>query len=151
MRDCEPLSLVQEASSMSRLLAALALLVFSNVVRAEPLIPMPPNRGPLIPYSYSPYANGIRVTTAITASRTFPAPLALQAQTSVNVPDGGTVRLGGYSTMRDGRNEFGSPGIGRPLRNVGYGRSISGSTIAVKARVIILAEEEERQTGVRSR
>jgi hypothetical protein len=137
---------------MRSALAALTLFAVSTgPVRAEPLIPMPPNRGPLIPYSYSPYANGIRATTAITASRTFPTPLTLQAQTSVSVPDGGTVRLGGYSTMRDGRNEFGAPGVGRPLRNVGYGRSISGSTIAVKARIIILAEEEERQTGVRSR
>ena len=127
------------------------LLFFFSLVataRAEPLIPMPPNRGPLIPYSYSPYANGIRVTTAITATR---GGTAISAQTSVSVPDGGTVRLGGFGSAHDGRKEFGAPGGGRPLRNVGYGRSISGSTIAVKARVIILAEEEERQTGVRSR
>jgi hypothetical protein len=108
-----------------------------GVAAAQPLVPMPPNRPPLVPYSYSPYANGIRVTTALT--------------TSIRVPDGGTVRLGGYNTARDGRNEFGVPGVGRPLRNVGYGRSISGTTISVRARVIILAEEEERQTGVRSR
>jgi hypothetical protein len=132
----------------------LTLVTFFGLVgiaSAQPLTPMPPNRGPLLPYSYSPYANGIRVTTALTTVRAVPTPQALSFQTSVTVPDGGTVRLGGYSTAREGRNEFGVPGVGRPLRNVGYSRSISGTTIAVRARVIILAEEEERQTGMRSR
>jgi hypothetical protein len=133
------------------LVALVAFFGMTAAASAQPLIPMPPNRGPLLPYSYSPYAGGIRVTTALSTVRAVPTPQALSVQTSVSVPDGGTVRLGASNSAREGRNEFGAPGVGRPLRNVGYGRSISGTTIAVRARVIILAEEEERQTGVRSR
>lgn len=132
-------------------LAFALLLIPVGSAAAEPLIPMPPNRGPLIPYSYSPYANGIRVSTAITVGRALPTPQIRSVQTSASVPDGGTVRLAGYSTGRDGRSGFGAPGVGRPLRNTGSSRSLSGTTISVRARVIILAEEEERQTGVRSR
>jgi|GEM_PF-3218545 len=79
---------------------------------------------------------------------------ALGLQTTVNVPDGGGVLAGGYSSASDGRNEFGVPGAGagipgRALRNVGYGRRLRNTSVSVHARVIILAEEEERQTGVR--
>jgi hypothetical protein len=78
---------------------------------------------------------------------------ALGLETTVNVPDGGAVLAGGYSSASDGRNEFGVPGAagipGRALRNVGYGRRLRNTSVSVHARVIILAEEEERQTGVR--
>ena len=138
---------------MRPLLCALSfVLISSSLSRAQqPLIPMPPNRGPLIPYSYSPYANGIRVSTALTFGRALPAPQVIGVQTTVAAPDGATVRVAGYNAAREGRNEFGAPGLGRPYRNTGYGRTVSGSTIAVRARVIILREEEERQTDVRSR
>jgi hypothetical protein len=134
--------------NLTLLLGAAVMLMTAELANGDPLLPIPPNRGSLIPWSYSPYANGIRTSTAVT----FRSPLtSISTQTTVSAPDRGTVLVGGYNTMRDGRNEFGAPGFGRPLRNVGYGRTISGSTISVRARVIILAEEEERQTGPRSR
>jgi hypothetical protein len=80
---------------------------------------------------------------------------SLQLQTSVNVPDGCDVLAGGYSSVHAGRNEFGTPGLGktpilnRGTNNVGYGRSVRKSTVSVRVRVIRMAEEEERQTGVR--
>jgi type II secretory pathway component GspD/PulD (secretin) len=75
----------------------------------------------------------------------------------VAVPDGGTVTLGGYSQVSEGRSEFGVPGlskvpyVGRGFRNVGYGRSVLIRRVNVSARVIDLREEEYRQTGVSSR
>ncbi|MFN4257734.1 MAG: hypothetical protein ACK4RK_00420 [Gemmataceae bacterium] len=77
-------------------------------------------------------------------------------QTSVNVPDGGTVLLGGLKILNEGRNEFGPPilsklpYVNRLFRNVGYGRDTSSLLIMVTPRIIINLEEEEIQTGVRS-
>jgi type II secretory pathway component GspD/PulD (secretin) len=77
--------------------------------------------------------------------------------TTVNVPDGGEVLAGGYSSYSEGRTEFGAPVLGklpyagRAFRNVGYGRTISSRSVTVGVRVIDLADEEERQTGIRSR
>ncbi|MBY0523190.1 MAG: hypothetical protein K2R98_07315 [Gemmataceae bacterium] len=77
-------------------------------------------------------------------------------QTTVSVPDGGTVLLGGLKLLNEGRNEFGPPVlskipyINRLFKNVGYGRDTSSLLIMVTPRIIINAEEEERQTGVRS-
>jgi hypothetical protein len=85
----------------------------------------------------------------------FPTFTSLSVNTSVTVPDGGEALVGGYSTLSEGRNEFGAPGLGktpyldRGFRNVGAGRSVKRTTLSVKVRVIILSEEEERQTGVR--
>jgi hypothetical protein len=82
-------------------------------------------------------------------------PTALGLQTTVLVPDGGEALAGGYSTSREGRNSFGAPGLGntpylsRGFRNAGYGRSMSSTRISVRVRIIRMAEEEERQTGVR--
>jgi hypothetical protein len=129
-------------------LLVLTYLLTPGVAHADPLIPLRPNPKPLIPYSYSPYANGIRTTTSLTFVR---PPLAISTQTTVIAPDGGTVLLGGYSTARDGRNEFGPSGLGRPFRNTGYSRSLSGSTISVRVRVINLREEDERIRGLPSR
>jgi Flp pilus assembly secretin CpaC len=78
-------------------------------------------------------------------------------QTTVAVPDGGSVNLGGYSQLSEGRNEFGTPGlgklpyVGRGFRNVGSGRQATSTRVNVRARIIDLREEEYRQTGVRSR
>ncbi|HTK76424.1 MAG TPA: hypothetical protein VL371_14260, partial [Gemmataceae bacterium] len=78
----------------------------------------------------------------------------VQIQTTVMVPDGGTVIMGGLKTLSEGRNEFGPPVlsklpyIDRLFRNVGYGREAQSLLIMVTPRVIINAEEEERQTGV---
>jgi hypothetical protein len=75
----------------------------------------------------------------------------IRLQTTVTVPDGGTVTLGGYSGLSEGRNEFGAPGLGRGFRNVGYGRRAVSGKVTVTVRIIDLREEEFRQTGVHSR
>jgi type II secretory pathway component GspD/PulD (secretin) len=79
----------------------------------------------------------------------------ISVQTTVVVPDGGTVLLGGLKTLSEGRNEFGPPilskipYIDRLFRNVGYGRDVQTLMMMVTPRIIINREEQERQTGVR--
>jgi type II secretory pathway component GspD/PulD (secretin) len=73
--------------------------------------------------------------------------------TTVAVPDGGTVLLGGLKRLSEGRNEFGPPilskipFIDRLYKNVGYGREAESLLIMVTPRIIINEEEELRQTG----
>jgi type II secretory pathway component GspD/PulD (secretin) len=75
-------------------------------------------------------------------------------QTTVSVPDGGTVLLGGMKILNEGRNEYGPPilskipYIDRLFKNVGYGKDTSSLLLMVTPRVIINAEEETRQTGL---
>jgi type II secretory pathway component GspD/PulD (secretin) len=74
--------------------------------------------------------------------------------TTVAVPDGGTVLLGGLKRLSEGRNEFGPPVLSkipyldRLFRNVGYGREVENLMMMVTPRIIINEEEEARQTGV---
>jgi type II secretory pathway component GspD/PulD (secretin) len=74
--------------------------------------------------------------------------------TTVTVPDGGTVVLGGLKRFSEGRNEFGPPVLSkipylqRLFRNQAYGREVESLLIMVTPRVIINEEEEFRQTGV---
>jgi hypothetical protein len=102
---------------------------------------------------YSVYGPGLTYRQPFFGSR--PTFTSIAASTSVTVPDGGEALVAGCSTMSEGRNEFGTPGLGktpyldRGFRNVGSGRSVSRTTLSVKVRIINLAEEEERQTGVR--
>jgi len=83
-----------------------------------------------------------------------PQVATVQIQTTVSIPDGGTVILGGLKTLSEGRNEFGPPVlsklpyINRLFKNVGYGREAQSLLLMVTPRIIINAEEEERQTGV---
>jgi type II secretory pathway component GspD/PulD (secretin) len=73
--------------------------------------------------------------------------------TTVAVPDGGTVLLGGLKRLSEGRNEYGPPVlskipyINRLFKNVGYGRETDSLLMMVTPRIIVQAEEEERQTG----
>ncbi|HEY7425906.1 MAG TPA: hypothetical protein VH682_16870, partial [Gemmataceae bacterium] len=77
----------------------------------------------------------------------------VSVQTTVAVPDGGTVLMGGLKRLSEGRNEFGPPilskipYLNRLFRNTAYGRSAESLLIMVTPRVIIQAEEEEKQTG----
>ncbi|HEY3394409.1 MAG TPA: hypothetical protein VGK58_16970 [Lacipirellulaceae bacterium] len=70
--------------------------------------------------------------------------------TTVSVPDGGTVLLGGIKRLSEGRNEFGIPllskvpYINRLFRNVGIGRDTDSLMMMVTPRIIIQEEEEER-------
>ena len=73
--------------------------------------------------------------------------------TTVNVPDGGTVLLGGIKRLSEGRNERGVPMlsklpyISRLFKNVGIGRDTQSLMMMVSPRIIIQREEEERLVG----
>jgi general secretion pathway protein D len=70
--------------------------------------------------------------------------------TTVSVPDGGTVLLGGIKRLSEGRNEFGVPllskipYVDRLFRNVGIGRDTDSLMMMVTPHIIIQEEEEER-------
>jgi general secretion pathway protein D len=70
--------------------------------------------------------------------------------TTVSVPDGGTVLLGGIKRLSEGRNEFGVPildeipYINRLFKNVGIGRETSSLMMMVTPRIIIQEEEEDK-------
>ncbi len=76
---------------------------------------------------------------------------SISVQTTVNVPDGGTVLLGGLKRLSEGRNEFGPPilskipYIDRLFKNVGYGRETTSLLMMVTPRIIINEEEEAKQ------
>jgi type II secretory pathway component GspD/PulD (secretin) len=78
----------------------------------------------------------------------------LTISSTVVVPDGGTVLLGGLKTLSEGRNEFGPPVLSkipylnRLFKNVGYGREAQSLMMMVTPRIIINREEQERATGV---
>jgi type II secretory pathway component GspD/PulD (secretin) len=83
----------------------------------------------------------------------LPTITEISAQTTVAVPDGGTVLLGGLKTMSQGRNEFGPPVLSqvpylnRLFKNVGIGQETRHVMLMVTPRIIISSEEELRQTG----
>ena len=70
--------------------------------------------------------------------------------TTVSVPDGGTVLLGGIKRLREQRNEAGVPllskvpYVNRLFKNVGIGRETDSLMMMVTPRIIIQEEEEER-------
>ena len=83
-----------------------------------------------------------------------PSVSEIQVQTTVAVPDGGTVVLGGLKTMSEGRTEAGPPVLSnipylnRLFRNTGIGRETRHIMIMVTPRIIIQSEEELNQTGL---
>ncbi|MBR0238811.1 MAG: hypothetical protein IJQ39_12025 [Thermoguttaceae bacterium] len=70
--------------------------------------------------------------------------------TTVSVPDGGTVLLGGIKRLKEGRDEKGVPilnkipYINRLFQNTGIGRETESLMMMVTPRIIIQEEEEER-------
>ena len=80
----------------------------------------------------------------------------ISVTTTVSVPDGGTVLLGGIKRLSEGRNEFGVPMlnklpyVNRLFKNVGIGRETQSLMMMVTPRIIIQEEEEER-LGIYSR
>lgn len=80
-----------------------------------------------------------------------PAFTSIDVQTTVSVPDGGTVLLGGLKAMSEGREEFGPPVLSqipylnRLFKNVGVGRDTRHIMIMVTPRIIISSEEELAQ------
>lgn len=73
--------------------------------------------------------------------------------TTVSVPDGGTVLMGGIKRLAEGRTERGMPILGklpyvsRLFKNVGTGRETQTLMMMVTPRIIIQEEEEERVLG----
>jgi hypothetical protein len=89
----------------------------------------------------------------VSLSGTFVAPGGLPAvslNTTVSVPDGGTAVVGGYSSLAEGRHEFGPPVLSnipygsRLFKNVGYGRQVRSVRVLLGVRVFSMREEEER-------
>ena len=70
--------------------------------------------------------------------------------TTVSVPDGGTVLLGGIKRLSEGRTERGVPLLSkvpyasRLFKNVGIGRTTQSLMMMVTPRIIIQEEEEEK-------
>ncbi len=73
--------------------------------------------------------------------------------TTVSVPDGGTILLGGIKRQSEGRTEQGVPFlskipyVSRLFRNTGVGRTSQSLMLMVTPRIIIQEEEEVAQTG----
>ena len=69
--------------------------------------------------------------------------------TTVSVPDGGTVLLGGVKRLRESRNMAGVPilnkipYVSRLFKNTGVGREAESLMLMVTPRIIIQEEEEE--------
>jgi type II secretory pathway component GspD/PulD (secretin)/tetratricopeptide (TPR) repeat protein len=88
--------------------------------------------------------------TGINAQVQLPVFSLTTVSTTVTVPDGGTVLMGGVKRLREERREFGvpilakTPLINRLFRNIGIGRTTDSLMIMVTPRIIILEEEEER-------
>ena len=76
-----------------------------------------------------------------------------QVSTTVSVPDGGTILLGGIKRLSEARAERGVPMLSkipylsRLFRNVAVGRDASSLMLMVTPRIIIQEEEEFAQTG----
>jgi type II secretory pathway component GspD/PulD (secretin) len=74
--------------------------------------------------------------------------------TTVNVPDGGTVLLGGFKFLAEERTEYGPPilskipYLSRLFRNVGWSRDGATLIYLVTARVIMVEEEERIFMGI---
>jgi hypothetical protein len=145
---------------MRTILTALAVLLSAAAVTAPARAQSPTSPRPSSPPGsgsvYGPYSvYGPGLTYRQPSFYAGPYATSLRAQTSVTVPDRGEALVAGYRRLSEGRNEFGAPVLGktpylnRGFKNVGSGRSISRTTLSARVRVIILAEEEERQTGLR--
>tara|TARA_R110002049_G_scaffold27321_2_gene94010 strand:- start:77696 stop:81205 length:3510 start_codon:yes stop_codon:yes gene_type:complete len=73
--------------------------------------------------------------------------------TTVSVPDGGTILLGGIKRLAEGRQERGMPMLSkipylsRLFRNTAVGRDARSLMLMVTPRIIIQEEEELAQTG----
>lgn len=77
----------------------------------------------------------------------------ISVSTTVSVPDGGTVLLGGIKRLREGRTMFGVPilnkipYVSRLFKNSGVGRETESVMLMVTPRIIIQEEEEEVALG----
>ncbi|HEY4312798.1 MAG TPA: hypothetical protein VGN12_25330 [Pirellulales bacterium] len=98
-----------------------------------------------------------RTTSTVTTSEgttvQLPTFSFVSVSTTVSVPDGGTVLLGGVKRLSEGRNEFGVPilnklpYINRLFQNSAIGRQTESLMMMVTPRIIIQEEEEFNLTG----
>ncbi len=92
--------------------------------------------------------NAFTATTGTTVQ--LPTFSFTSVSTTVSVPDGGTILLGGIKRLQEGRNEHGVPMlsklpyVNRLFRNVGIGRNSQSLMLMVTPRIIIQEEEEEK-------
>lgn len=112
---------------------------------------------PLFPVTafITPVFEGGSQGTPIPFTQFFQQPSisTISVNTTVVVPDGGTVVLGGLKAMSEGRNEFGPPMLSqvpylnRLFKNTGVGRDTRHVMLMVTPRIIITSEEEAVATG----
>ncbi|NLE37064.1 MAG: hypothetical protein GX621_03470 [Pirellulaceae bacterium] len=94
--------------------------------------------------------NNVLTTQTQGTTVQLPTYSSISVSTTVSVPDGGTVLLGGIKRLSEGRSEYGTPilnkipYINRLFRNVGIGRETQSLMMTVTPRIIIQEEEEER-------
>ena len=94
------------------------------------------------------------VTTRTGSTVQLPVFASTSVNTTVSVPDGGTVLLGGIKRLREGRNERGVPMlsslpfVNRLFKNVGLGRETQSLMMMVTPRIIIQEEEAQTQVGL---
>jgi hypothetical protein len=92
-------------------------------------------------------ANGVASNQQITIQQ--PVFEIISVQTTVSVPDGGTVLLGGIKRLREGRTMNGVPilnkipYVSRLFKNTGVGRETESLMLMITPRIIIQEEEEE--------
>ena len=91
-----------------------------------------------------------RTTTTQGTTVQLPTFSTVGVNTTVSVPDGGTILMGGIKRLSEGRSEFGVPMlnklpyINRLFKNVSVGRETQSLMMMVTPRIIIQEEEEER-------
>jgi general secretion pathway protein D len=89
-------------------------------------------------------------TTTEGSTVQLPSLAVTTVSTTVSVPDGGTILLGGVKRLSEGRVERGVPLVGklpyvsRLFRNTAIGRSTQSLMLMVTPRIIIQEEEEEK-------
>ena len=111
-----------------------------------------------------PFQPGLSFQTQSSAEQEFssngttvqqPSLRTTTVTTTVSVPDGGTVLMGGIKRMQEARNEFGVPVlskipyINRLFKNVGIARTTESLMLMVTPRIIIQEEEEMKLLGTR--
>ena len=106
--------------------------------------------GPQTTPDDSTRVNNVQSSNVVASTVQLPTYSFVTVTTTVSVPDGGTVLLGGIKRLSEGRNEFGTPMldkipyISRLFRNVAIGRETQSLMMMVTPRIIIQEEEEER-------
>lgn len=127
-------------------------------IAMQNLVPGPVNLFPVVvPIFPQPGINQINPADPITFTQLIQQPViqSISVQTTVAVPDGGTVLMGGLKRLSEARNEYGTPVlskipyINRLFRNTGYGRETTSLLMMITPRIVIQEEEEQLQTSFR--